>query len=151
MINFNQTLLLNDTFRWALIKDKDVYERMSTYTDDNTFGVSRDSQLRALKLLKVVLEGDGRSIFKYAYETMRKRWEGLSQAVSLSTRFTIQEIAPRFCTFFQHVRGPSPGDSSIGSYALKNKMHNILMLHSIIMHRAMLGTPNYFSKMFPNS
>ncbi|KAL1831254.1 hypothetical protein ACET3Z_000905 [Daucus carota] len=95
-------------FGWALIKDKDLYERMSTYTDDNTFGVSRDSQLRALKLLKVVLEGDGRSIFKYAYETMRKRWEGLSQAVSLSTRFTIQEIAPRFCTFFQHVRGPSP-------------------------------------------
>ncbi|KAK1385126.1 tryptophan aminotransferase-related protein 4-like [Heracleum sosnowskyi] len=95
-------------FGWALIKDKDIYERMATYTNDNTFGVSRDSQLRALKLIKVVLEGDGRSIFKYAYETMRSRWESLSQTVSLSTRFTLQEIAPRFCTFFQTVRGPSP-------------------------------------------
>ncbi|KAK1391298.1 hypothetical protein POM88_010354 [Heracleum sosnowskyi] len=95
-------------FMWALIKDKDIYERMATYTNDNTFGVSRDSQLRALKLIKVVLEGDGRSIFKYAYETMRSRWESLSQTVSLSTRFTLQEIAPRFCTFFQTVRGPSP-------------------------------------------
>ncbi|KAK1371400.1 Tryptophan aminotransferase-related protein 4 [Heracleum sosnowskyi] len=95
-------------FGWALIKDKTVYERMSTYTNENTFGVSRDIQLRALKLLNVVLDGDGRSIFKYAYGTMRNRWESLSKTVSLSTRFTIQDISPSFCTFFQNVRGPSP-------------------------------------------
>ncbi|XP_074337844.1 tryptophan aminotransferase-related protein 3-like [Apium graveolens] len=95
-------------FGWAVIKDKAVYEKMLTYTDDNTFGVSRDSQLRALKLLKVVLEGDGRSLFNYAYETLRTRWEILSRTISMSTRFTIQELAPRFCTFFDIVRGPSP-------------------------------------------
>ncbi|KAL1831253.1 hypothetical protein ACET3Z_000904 [Daucus carota] len=95
-------------FGWAFVKDKVVYERMSTYTDDNTFGVSRDIQLRALKLLNVVLDGDGRSLFKYAYEIMKNRWESLSRTVALSTRFTIQDIAPSFCTFFQNVRGPSP-------------------------------------------
>lgn len=96
-------------FRWALVKDKAVYEKMLTYTGENTFGVSKDTQLRALKLLNVVLEGDGRSLFKYAHETMRNRWESLSQTVSLSTRFTVQEIVPHFCTYFQNVRGPSPG------------------------------------------
>ncbi|KAK1371404.1 Tryptophan aminotransferase-related protein 4 [Heracleum sosnowskyi] len=120
-------------FGWALIKDKAVYERMLTYTDDNTFGVSRDSQLRALKLLKVVLEGDGRSIFKYAYETLRMRWESLSQTISLSTRFTIQELAPRFCTFFETIRGPSPAYAWLRCEREEDKLcYNVLKSGGII-------------------
>lgn len=95
-------------FGWALVKDEAVYKTMFTYTYDNTFGVSKDTQLRALKLIKVALEDNGRSIFEFGHGTMRKRWERLSQILSLSNRFTIQEIAPQFCTFFHRVREPSP-------------------------------------------
>ncbi|RVW37455.1 Tryptophan aminotransferase-related protein 4 [Vitis vinifera] len=52
-------------FGWALIKDKDVYETMLDYMSLNTVGVSRDTQLRAFKLLKVVTQGRGREIFKF--------------------------------------------------------------------------------------
>ncbi|XAR48639.1 hypothetical protein NMG60_11031521 [Bertholletia excelsa] len=95
-------------FGWALVKDEAVYQRMTQYMTLSEMGVSRDAQLRALKLLKVVLEGDGRHIFNFAYPAMRKRWERLSQTISLSKRFTLQAIPPQFCTFFQQVRGPSP-------------------------------------------
>ncbi|KAH7832853.1 hypothetical protein Vadar_000646 [Vaccinium darrowii] len=96
-------------FGWALVKDEAVYQRMVRYMTFSEMGVSRDAQLRALKLLKVVLEeGDGKEIFEFAYQTMRKRWERLSQVISTSKRFSIQEILPQFCTFFQKVRGPSP-------------------------------------------
>ncbi|KAA8537959.1 hypothetical protein F0562_027461 [Nyssa sinensis] len=95
-------------FGWALIKDEAVYQTMLTYMTMSEMGVSRDTQLRALKLLKVVLEGEGREIFDFAYETMRKRWEKLSQTLAMSKRFSIQEILPQYCTFFQKVRGPSP-------------------------------------------
>lgn len=95
-------------FGWALVKDEAVYKTMFTYTYDNTFGVSKDTQLRALKLIKVALEDNGRSIFEFGHGTMRKRWERLTQILSLSNRFTIQEIAPQFCTFFHRVREPSP-------------------------------------------
>ncbi|PSS19523.1 Tryptophan aminotransferase-related protein [Actinidia chinensis var. chinensis] len=95
-------------FGWALVKDEIVYERMATYVDVNSFSVSHDTQLVALKLLKTVLEGKGREIFDFAFGTMRNRWETLSEALSVSNRFSIQEIEPRYCTFFNQVRGPSP-------------------------------------------
>ncbi|KAL2497058.1 Tryptophan aminotransferase-related protein 3 [Abeliophyllum distichum] len=95
-------------FGWALVKDEDVYLNMLKYMQLAELGVSRDTQLRALQLLKVVLEGDGREIFHFAYEKMRDLWEKISQIVSLSNRYTIQDIPPQYCNFFEKVRGPSP-------------------------------------------
>ncbi|KAL2453719.1 Tryptophan aminotransferase-related protein 3 [Abeliophyllum distichum] len=100
-------------FGWALVKDKDVYLNMLKYMQLVEMGVSRDTQLRALQLLKVVLEGDGREIFHLAYEKMRDHWEKNSQIVSLSKRFTNQDIPPQYCNFFEKVRGPSPGDTQV--------------------------------------
>ncbi|KAK2970526.1 hypothetical protein RJ640_020510 [Escallonia rubra] len=95
-------------FGWALIKDEAVYRRMLTYSDESCYGVSRDTQVRALKLLKVVLEGEGRELFTFGYKTMKDRWEKLSQALSFSKLFSIQDIAPVYCSFFQGIRDPSP-------------------------------------------
>ncbi|GLT65407.1 hypothetical protein SLA2020_378430 [Shorea laevis] len=96
-------------FGWAIIKDKAVYERMTTYMDLNTIGVSRDSQLRALKLLKVVLKDGGRGIFEFGFQTMRDRWEQLRNTLFKSERFSLQKFdEPQYCTFFQKVRGTSP-------------------------------------------
>ncbi|KAK2997687.1 hypothetical protein RJ639_024950, partial [Escallonia herrerae] len=95
-------------FGWAVIKDEAVYRRMLTYSDESCYGVSRDTQVRASKLLKVVLEGEGRELFSFGYKTMKDRWEKLSQALSFSKRFSIQDIAPVYCSFLQGIRDPSP-------------------------------------------
>ncbi|GLT68145.1 hypothetical protein SLA2020_404030 [Shorea laevis] len=95
-------------FGWGLIKKKSVYERMTMHMELNTMGVSRDSQLRALKLLKVILEGKGREIFEFGCKTMKARWEILNQTLSLSNRFSLQKIPPQYCTFFQEFRDASP-------------------------------------------
>ena len=97
------------------MKDEAVYQRMVWYMTLSSMGVSRDAQLRALKLLKVVLKRDGRRIFDFAYNTMSKRWEKLSSAVSKSKRYSLQAIPPQFCNFFKKVRGPSPGDAHLSS------------------------------------
>ena len=97
-------------YRWAVIKDEAVYQKMLTYINSNTMGVSRDAQLRALKLLDVVLEGDGKEIFQFAYTTMRERWMRLRHIISKSKRFSLQKIAPQYCSFFKRVRDPSPGN-----------------------------------------
>lgn len=39
---------------------------------------------------------------------MRNRWEILSKTLSVTSRFSIQEIEPQYCSFYQKVRGPSP-------------------------------------------
>ncbi|PON52680.1 Trytophan aminotransferase [Parasponia andersonii] len=62
-------------FGWAVVKDESVFKRMSTYVFLNTQGVSRESQLRALQLIKVVLEEGGKPIFDFGYTTMSNRWK----------------------------------------------------------------------------
>ncbi|KAI4346547.1 hypothetical protein L6164_007436 [Bauhinia variegata] len=94
-------------FGWAIIKDADVYERMLTYLTVNTIGVSRDAQLRALKLLNVVVEGEGREIFEFGYTTMRDRWIRLKNVLSKSKRFSLQKLSSQYCSFFQRTRDPS--------------------------------------------
>ncbi|KAG9147362.1 hypothetical protein Leryth_019517 [Lithospermum erythrorhizon] len=94
---------------WAFVKSEKIYELMSYYIGYGEMSVSKDTQLRALKLLKVILaEGNGRDIFDFGYETMKGRWEKLSEIVSLSNRFTLQEIPPQYCTFYEKIQGPSP-------------------------------------------
>ncbi|XWS15304.1 hypothetical protein CRYUN_Cryun35bG0084400 [Craigia yunnanensis] len=93
-------------FGWAVIKDETVYNRMVIHMNLNSMGVSRDTQLRAFKLLKTVLEGEGegKEIFDFAYQTMKTRWERLSKALSFSNRFSLQKINPQYCTFYNKVR-----------------------------------------------
>nr|KYP56345.1 Alliin lyase [Cajanus cajan] len=95
-------------FGWAIIKDETVYEKMLTYLSMNTMGVSREAQLRALKLLDVVVEGDGKQIFQFAYSTMRDRWTRLKQIISKSKRFSLQKLSSEYCTFFKRQRDASP-------------------------------------------
>ncbi|KAG9143752.1 hypothetical protein Leryth_011426 [Lithospermum erythrorhizon] len=95
-------------FGWALVRDENVYSQMNMYLSMSEMGISRDTQLRAFQLLKTVVEGDGKDIFRFAYSNMKKRWENLTKIISLSKRFSLQEISPQYCTFFQKVRGPSP-------------------------------------------
>ncbi|RDX93244.1 Tryptophan aminotransferase-related protein 4, partial [Mucuna pruriens] len=97
-------------FGWAIIKDEAIYQKMLTYLELNTVGVSRDTQLRALKLLDVVLEEvDGReTIFQFAYTIMKDRWARLKQIISKSKHFSLQKHSSHYCTFFKRVRDPSP-------------------------------------------
>lgn len=96
-----------------MLKDKAVYERMERYLKLNTMGVSRETQLRALKLLKVVIQGLGgeEDIFEFGYQTMRKRWERFSKMISVSKRLSLQKIPPQYCIFSQKVKEASPGNS----------------------------------------
>ncbi|CAJ1953202.1 unnamed protein product [Sphenostylis stenocarpa] len=96
-------------FGWAIIKDEAVYEKMLTYLEMNTMGVSREAQLRALKLLDVVLHGDDeKEIFQFAYSTMTNRWKRLKETISKSKRFSLQKLSPQYCTFFKRERDLSP-------------------------------------------
>lgn len=96
-------------FGWAIVKDKAVYEDMLKYMSLSTYGVPRETQLRALKLLDVVIESAGREMFDFGFTTMKERWSKMSKVLSMSTRFSYQQFDPlRFCNYFQELRGPTP-------------------------------------------
>ncbi|XVE60896.1 hypothetical protein DITRI_Ditri05aG0163600 [Diplodiscus trichospermus] len=94
-------------FGWAVIKDETVFNRMLTHMQLNSIGISKDSQLRAFKLLNAVLE-EGNEIFDFAYLTMKTRWERLIKTLSLSKRISLQKLNPQYCTFYNKVRELSP-------------------------------------------
>lgn len=97
--------------RWALIKDENLYNRMTMFISLNSMSISRDAQLRALKLVKVALQERGRNLFTYGYEKMKYRWDKISEVFSSSKRFSLQKLEPQYCTYFQNVTGPSPGNN----------------------------------------
>lgn len=107
---------------WAIVKDFNVYQKMTEYVIGNTLGVSHDSQLRATTLLRTVIAGyqgklkEGKAdesrnqtlLFHYAYDVMRGRWQRLEKIFSGSQRFSLQNLTSNYCSFFQTVTGPSP-------------------------------------------
>ncbi|XP_062099652.1 tryptophan aminotransferase-related protein 4-like [Humulus lupulus] len=96
-------------FGWAVVKDETVFTRMSRYLTLNTVGVSHESQLRALRLMKVIIQGkEEETMFDFGYKTMRNRWEKLNDIVSISKRFSLQNIEFQYCNFFHKIRAPSP-------------------------------------------
>ncbi|KAL8255055.1 hypothetical protein R6Q59_033276, partial [Mikania micrantha] len=95
-------------FGWAIIKDKDIYDKVLNYISVADLGISKDTQLRVLKLIKVAVEGDGMPLFEFSYNKMKDRWDRLTSVFSKSTKFSIQQRHPLYCNFFNETRLPSP-------------------------------------------
>lgn len=106
-----------------MIKDKDIYDKVLNYIQVADLGISKDTQLRVLKLLKVAVIGEGKPLFEFAYNKMRDRWERLTSVFSKSTRFSVQQRHPLHCNFFNQTRLPSPGN-----YVTSFLQHSISMV-----------------------
>lgn len=83
---------------------------MVQYVDMSQMSISTDTQLRALKLLKAITKDDasGKEFFEFGHNIMRDRWDSVNKIISMSKRFSIQEISPQYCTYFKRVIEPSP-------------------------------------------
>ncbi|KAF0918081.1 hypothetical protein E2562_022671 [Oryza meyeriana var. granulata] len=97
-------------FGWALVRDENVAKRAIFYTEQSIMGASRDTQLRILKILKVILANlhSKEDIFAFGYDVMRSRWRRLNAVVSRSSRISLQKIQPQYCTYFKRTKEPSP-------------------------------------------
>ncbi|KAK1565008.1 hypothetical protein Q3G72_016754 [Acer saccharum] len=101
---------------WAIVKDKEVAKKMTKYIELNTFGVSRDSQLRAAKVLKVVSKSstepssssEDESFFEFSHHQLATRWKLLRLAVQRSGQFSLPEFSPQNCTFLGREFKPQP-------------------------------------------
>ncbi|KAJ3694293.1 hypothetical protein LUZ60_009773 [Juncus effusus] len=92
---------------WALVKDADVARRMVKFIEMNSIGVSKDSQVRAAKILQVVSDGyefldseaTGGGLFHFGRRLMADRWQRLRQAVEVTGKFSLPEFPYGFCEF----------------------------------------------------
>ncbi|XP_021762868.1 tryptophan aminotransferase-related protein 2-like [Chenopodium quinoa] len=89
---------------WAIVKDKEVAKRMTKFIELNSIGVSKDSQLRAAKILQAVSDscepaGDSRNFFETSYHHVAHRWQQLRKAVEESRLFSTPEFPAAFCNY----------------------------------------------------
>lgn len=95
---------------WALVKDREVAKKMTTFIEINTIGVSKDSQIRAAKILQAVSDScDGdESFFDYSYKLMEKRWKKIREAVDKTELFSLPDFPPEICSFSGRSFGQLP-------------------------------------------
>ncbi|KAJ6676630.1 BIFUNCTIONAL ASPARTATE AMINOTRANSFERASE AND GLUTAMATE/ASPARTATE-PREPHENATE AMINOTRANSFERASE-RELATED [Salix viminalis] len=111
MIKLAFEKLSSTSFRWALVKDEEVAKKMVKYVELNTIGVSKDSQLRAAKVLQVATDyaaSEEGSLFDFAANVMEERWKLLRAAVRQSGLFTLPEFSPGLCRFLNSSFAPRP-------------------------------------------
>lgn len=100
---------------WALVKDKEIAKKMTKFIELNTIGVSKDSQLRAAKILQAVSDNDhvgdlekSETFFEYGYNLMTKRWKNLRAAVNNNKLFSLPEFPLERCNFSDQTFEPQP-------------------------------------------
>ncbi|KAI3850220.1 hypothetical protein MKW92_031000 [Papaver armeniacum] len=91
---------------WALVKDKDIAQKMTKFIELNTIGVSKDSQLRAAKILRAVSDSctdsaDSESFFEFGHRLMTQRWKQLRDAVRTSGLFSLPQFTSDFCNYYE--------------------------------------------------
>ncbi|KAK8946895.1 Tryptophan aminotransferase-related protein 2 [Platanthera zijinensis] len=101
---------------WAIVRDRDVARRMIKFIEISTIGVSKDSQLRATKILKTVSDRyevetteESTKLFHFGRKTMRDRWRRLQGAVAASNVFSLPIFQPDYCNFMKETTLPFPG------------------------------------------
>ncbi|XP_057804294.1 tryptophan aminotransferase-related protein 2-like [Salvia miltiorrhiza] len=92
---------------WALVKDQETARKMTEFIVLSTIGVSKESQLRAAKILQVLSDSheqrgsfkEGEAFFEHSYHLMAKRWKQLREAVRKSKLFSLPEFSHGKCQF----------------------------------------------------
>ncbi|KAI8543741.1 hypothetical protein RHMOL_Rhmol08G0241800 [Rhododendron molle] len=104
---------------WALVKDQEVARKMTEFIEINTIGVSKDSQLRAAKILQAVADScdhvgtspeEVQPFFDHSYILMEKRWNQLRAAVEKSRLFSLPNFSTARCNFSGRIFETQPGE-----------------------------------------
>lgn len=103
--------------------------KMTKFIELNTIGVSKDSQLRAAKILKATSDSCGHhtsgqnveKFFEFGFNQMKERWRKLNDSVTKSGIFSLPEFAPDWCTYNQKTFQPQPGNSHCARKPMSGK------------------------------
>ena len=101
---------------------------MTTFIEINTIGVSKDSQIRAAKILQAVSDTCDRvnqkeaaeSFFDYSYKHMAERWKKLREAVNKTQLFSLPSFSTETCSFSGRTFGQLPGNFTAETFTTKN-------------------------------
>lgn len=105
------------------MKDIDIAKKMTTFIVLNSIGVSKESQVRATKLLGVLCDSyqnfrfDGSNnnkeselFFEYSRGLLKERWEKLREVVKQNEDFMLPKCQRAYCNFTKESFETYPGN-----------------------------------------
>ncbi|CAI8587558.1 unnamed protein product [Vicia faba] len=101
---------------WALVKDIEIAKKMVKFLHLSSIGVSKESQVRATKIIEVICDGyqnsnstpSDRLFFNYSKKLMKDRWEKLKAAIEKSKVFTLPKYPTAYCHFTKEITEQYP-------------------------------------------
>ncbi|XP_022734032.1 L-tryptophan--pyruvate aminotransferase 1-like [Durio zibethinus] len=123
---------------WAIVKDKEIATKMVKFIELNSIGVSKESQLRAAKILGVISNDclnsgpiKEENFFEYGQRLMSERWEKLREVVKRNGVFSLPKYSPDYCNFSGEYTDYSPAFAWLKSKEGLN-CDNLLREHKIV-------------------
>ena len=103
------------------MKYKEVAKKMTKLIEISSIGVSKDSQIRATKILDVIANAYKHTgkfnkstlFFHYVYNVMEKRWRQLSYTVSKGQTFSLPNLPTEKCNSSCYRFGKQPSNFSL--------------------------------------
>ncbi|KAD4889023.1 hypothetical protein R6Q59_034085 [Mikania micrantha] len=124
---------------WALVKDREIAKKMTTFIEINTIGVSKDSQIRAAKILQAVSDScdhenqkEEESFFDYSFKLMAERWKKLREAVNKTELFSLPSFPQETCSFSGRTFGQLPAFAWLKCEGEVDDCESFLRLHNIV-------------------
>ncbi|XP_071928296.1 L-tryptophan--pyruvate aminotransferase 1-like [Coffea arabica] len=124
---------------WALVRDKDVARKMVDLMVISTIGVSKESQLRAAKILGVISDSclldkspGLENFFEYAQHLMAARWEKLREIAKVNELFSLTEYPSEYCLFTKEFTEARPAFAWMSCKSDMEDLEKILRGHKIL-------------------
>ncbi|KAI3785795.1 hypothetical protein L1987_44920 [Smallanthus sonchifolius] len=119
---------------WAVVKDREIAKKMTTFIEINTIGVSKDSQIRAAKILQAVSENqkEAESFFDYSYKLMAERWRKIREAVNKTELFSLPSFPAETCSFSGRTFGQLPAFAWLKCEGEVDDCEGFLRRHKIL-------------------
>ncbi|KAK9066463.1 hypothetical protein SSX86_013785 [Deinandra increscens subsp. villosa] len=124
---------------WAIVKDREIAKKMTTFIEINTIGVSKDSQIRAAKILQAVSDSCGQenqkgaeTFFDYSYKLMAERWKKIREAVNKTELFSLPSFPPETCSFSGRTFGQLPAFAWLKCEGEVDDCESFLRRHKIL-------------------
>ncbi|PHT28562.1 Tryptophan aminotransferase-related protein 2 [Capsicum baccatum] len=125
---------------WALVKDKEVAKKMTKFIEISSIGVSKDSQLRAAKILDVIADtyehtekfDKVKPFFHYGNNEMARRWRQLRSAVNKGQTFSLPDFPVEKCNFSGQRFGTQPAFAWLKCEKAVNDCESFLRKHKIL-------------------
>lgn len=104
---------------WALVKDEEIAKKMTKFIEIVSIGVSKESQLRAAKILNVISDGyekeenlkENDPFFEFGYKEIGRRWRQLRATIKNGKLFSLPDFPTGKCNFSGHKFETQPGKS----------------------------------------